>query len=457
MHVYHCSLQVRLFLAKTVPNPSRLGDPDEFAHLVQSIITNKMILPILLSYLKLAPGSRAQAEEDLQRRIAPLVSRLAGCAEPRTALKVFAVCIALLGVATWISRDLVVGDTGEGVPELHEDSRYNTDSATISNTYDIGVDVLTVIIEAQGFEGDSCLHYPVINLVDRFELFMRGVSGVQSVVSVAGVGKQVIAAYNEGNPRWRALPRSETGLSTGSNAFDPKLGLNNEGCRAIQVLNFLENHDGTLVAHVVSEIKRFVAENPVDGVTMRLASGNVGVMAATNEAVGAAEVRMLGALFAALVLFCLITFRSVRATLCVMVPLWMVCVFCNALMAGLEIGLKVATLPVIALGVGVGIDYALYLFERIQHYMQGEDYTFRDAFEKAMMERGLAAVFTAVTMSVGVGTWMFSALKFQADMGLLLAFMFLVNMLGAICLLPALGAWFYRGEGTPRAPHRPRS
>lgn len=415
------------------------------------IITNKMILPILLSYLTLEARSREREEREGEQWIAPLVRGLSRCAEPRCALIVFAVSLVLLAGSTWLSRGLVVGDSGEGVPELHEDSRYNLDGKAIASSYDIGVDVLSVIIEAPDFEGDSCLHYPVVNYVERLELFLRSVDGVQSAVSVASVGKLVIGAFNEGNPRWRALPRSETGLSTGSNAFDPKLGLNNESCRAIQVIAFLRNHDGEQVAHVVSEIKRFAAENPVEGVKLRLASGNVGVMAATNEAVGSAEVRMLGALFGALVLFCLVTFRSLRATLCVMVPLSMVTVFCNALMAGLEIGLKVATLPVIALGVGVGIDYALYLFERVQHYMEGEDYTFRDAFEKAMLERGMAAVFTAITMSVGVATWMFSALKFQADMGLLLAFMFLVNMLGAICLLPALGAWFYRGEGVARA------
>jgi predicted RND superfamily exporter protein len=414
------------------------------------IITNKMILPIILSYLTLEKSSQQTTDGQEQAWIAPLVRKIATCAEPRCALVVFGICLGLLSVTTWISRDLVVGDQGEGVPELHEDSRYNMDSRAISQSYDIGVDVLTVIVEAKDFDGDSCLHYPVINLVDRFELYMRGVDGVQSVTSVAGIGKLVISAFNEGNPRWRALPRTETGLSTGSNAFDPKLGLNNEGCRAIQVLTFMKNHDGTLVAHAVREIKAFIEENPVEGVTLRLASGNVGVMAATNEAVGAAEVRMLGALFGALTLFCLITFRSIRATLCVLVPLAMVCVFANAVMAGLGIGLKVATLPVIALGVGVGIDYALYLFERIQHHMEGEDMTFRDAFELAMLERGKAAVFTAITMSVGVATWMFSALKFQADMGLLLAFMFLVNMLAAICLLPALGAWFYHGEGRPR-------
>src|SRR6185503_10988606 len=210
------------------------------------------------------------------------------------------------------------------------------------------------------------------------------------------------------------------------------------GCRAIKVMVFTKNHDGTTIAHVVEEIKKFIAANHADGVTLRLASGNVGVMAATNEAVSEAEVKMLLAIFGALTLLCLLTFRSFRAVLCVIVPLTLVSIFCNALMASLGIGLKVATLPVVALGVGVGVDYGIYLFERIQHDMS-DGMSFRDAFYEAMRQRGTAAVFTAITMSIGVFTWMMSALKFQADMGLLLAFMFLVNMLGAVCLLPALG------------------
>jgi predicted RND superfamily exporter protein len=164
-------------------------------------------------------------------------------------------------------------------------------------------------------------------------------------------------------------------------------------------------------------------------------------MAATNEAVEQAEVTMLASIFGAIALLCFVTFRSWRAVLCIIVPLAIVSILCNAVMAALGIGLKVATLPVVALGVGVGVDYGIYLFERIQHHMRDGD-DFRMAFYRAMCERGTAAVFTAVTMSIGVATWAFSALKFQADMGLLLAFMFLVNMFGAILLLPALGAWF---------------
>ncbi len=407
------------------------------------IITNKMILPILLTHVTLEESSRVTS----QRRAAgggfDVWKVIARCAEPRVATVVFALSLVLLGLATWKSRDLVVGDSGTGVPELHADSRYNVDSRTIASSYNIGVDVLSVIAEAKEFEGDSCLYYEVVNLLDRFEFFARGIDGVQSVVGVGGIGKLVIAAFNEGNPRWRALPRSQAGLSTGSRAFDPGLGFNTESCRAIQIIVFMKNHDGTTIAHAVKEIKGFIEANQVPGVTLRLASGNVGVMAATNEAVGSAEVSMLLAIFGALILLCLLAFRSWTAVICIIAPLTMVTIFCNALMALLGIGLKVATLPVIALGVGVGVDYGIYLFERIQHEME-DGHTFRDAFYQAMRQRGTAAVFTAVTMAIGVGTWTLSALKFQGDMGLLLAFMFVVNMLGAICLLPALGAWFYR-------------
>ena len=411
------------------------------------IITNKLVQPIILSYLTLEKESiehSKQAEEGFGGKLWDTVAR---CAEPKIAVWVFAFALVWMGIATWQSRHLVIGDSGVGVPELHEDSRYNIDNRKIANSYDIGVDLLTVMVEAPDFETDSCLQYPVINLVDRFELFLRGVHGVQSVTSVASVGKLVITAFNEGNPHWKALPRTSAGLSTGSKAFDPRLGLNNDGCRAIQVLIFTEDHEGPTIAHIVSEIKHFIANNQVEGVKMRLASGNVGVMAATNEEVKRAEVKMLLSLFSALILFCLISFRSWTALVCVLVPLVSVTVMGNALMAMLDIGLKVATLPVIALGVGVGVDYGIYLFERIQHYMKDPKMTFQDAFARSMRDRGSAIVFTAATMSVGVLTWLMSDLKYQADMGLLLGFLFLVNMFGAICLLPALGSWFFRNRG----------
>jgi predicted RND superfamily exporter protein len=112
-------------------------------------------------------------------------------------------------------------------------------------------------------------------------------------------------------------------------------------------------------------------------------------------------------------------------------------------MVYLGIGLKTSTLPVVALGVGIGVDYGIYIFARLQTALNAGEY-FEDAMFSALRDAGAAVVFTGLTLAIGVSTWVFSNLKFQADMGLLLTFMFLVNMLGAIILLPAMARWFWR-------------
>jgi predicted RND superfamily exporter protein len=404
------------------------------------IVTNKMLLPLILSYLKVGrDGGARQVQAGARHR---LWWWLSAVAEPGPARVVFAVSLVLLGLGVIKARELAVGDIGTGAPELRADSRYNQDNQRIVGSYSIGLDVLAVFVQAHG-SAEACLEPAVMRAVEAFDFQMRHVAGVQSVQSVAGMGKEMIAGNNEGNPRWAAIPGSSRGLQQGSMAYTPDAGLVTDGCRRMQVLVFLNDHEGATVAHVVSEARRVIAGLQSAQVSFHLAGGNVGVMAAANEAVKHAEVWMLAALFCSVALFCLFTFRSLRAVLCILVPLGIVAVLCNALMALLGIGLKVATLPVMALGVGVGVDYGIYLYERIQHEMAaGQD--LRNAFYRAMCQRGTAAVFTAVTMSIGVGTWAFAPLKLQADMGILLAFMFLVNVFGAIFLLPALAAWFDR-------------
>ena len=407
------------------------------------IITNKLMLPIILSYLKLEPSALARGLKAVGGRHA-LWWRLSALAEPKPALSVFVISLLLLGVGAYKARDLAVGDIGVGAPELRADSRYNQDNQKIINSYAIGLDVMSVFVQVKGIE-EGCLAPQVMRAVESFDFQMRSVPGVQSVQSVAGMGKNVIAGNNEGNPRWSAIPGSERGLSQGARAYMPDDGLVTEGCQRMQILVFLTDHEGATVSHVVKETQRIIAGLQSPEVQFLMAGGNVGVMAASNEAVKQAEVVMLAALFGSVALFCWLTFGSFRAVLCILVPLAIVAILCNALMATLGIGLKVATLPVMALGVGVGVDYGIYLYERIAHEMaDGKD--LRNAFYQAMCQRGTAAVFTALTMSIGVCTWAFAPLKFQADMGVLLSFMFLVNVLGAIFLLPALAAWFNLGR-----------
>ena len=410
------------------------------------IITNKMVLPILLSYLPIervaASGATdAAAGVEGKHRIWHALSH---CADRRVGVWIIAASLVLTAFGAWKARDLAVGDLGQGVPELRDDSRYNRDSAAITRNFAIGVDVLAIVAQSRDVKG-ACTDFEIVDAIDEFEWAMKNVEGVHSTISLPGLAKVVNAGWNEGAVKWRVLSRAPEVLAQSVTPIDTATGLLNSDCSAMQVLLFMSDHQGRTLARVVQAVKDYnteFAQRPVGKkLEFKLASGNAGVMAATNEAVAAAKLEELAALFAALVVMCLLTFRSAPATLCIILPLALVSLLNNALMAMLGIGLKVSTLPVIALGVGVGVDYGIYLYDRIEVHLH-EGQSLREAYYRALVERGAAAAFTAVTMAIGVGSWVFSALKFQADMGLLLSFMFFVNMLGAVFLLPALLAFF---------------
>jgi predicted RND superfamily exporter protein len=407
------------------------------------ILTNKMLLPILLSYQSF------DASQVARLRVTPahgVWKFLSSIATRKGSLGPLAVAMLLLVVGVWKSAEVKTGDLGIGVPELRATSRYNTDTAAIMRHFSIGVDVLGVV--AQTKIADACTRFEIMDTLDRFEWEMKNIPGVQSVRSLAGAAKLINAGWNENNLKWRVLSRNPQVLAQSVTPVDTATGLLNTDCSAMQIMIFTADHTDKTLAHIVQAVKVFNAEHGSGALQFKLSTGNAGVMAATNEAVDAAEMTMLISLFVAISVLVVWEFRSLTAWICIVLPLALVSLLCNALMAMLGIGLKVSTLPVVALGVGVGVDYGIYLYERMQHYFYARNQTLSDAFYHALCERGTAAVFTAITMSLGVGSWAFSALKFQADMGVLLAFMFIVNMLGAILLLPALAAWTFR----PRLP-----
>jgi predicted RND superfamily exporter protein len=146
---------------------------------------------------------------------------------------------------------------------------------------------------------------------------------------------------------------------------------------------------------------------------------------------------MLYLVYAAVIIFCFITFRSWRAVLCAVLPLILTSILSQALMVMLHIGIKVATLPVIALGVGIGVDYALYVLSICLKQLR-DGATLSMAYHRTLLFTGKVVLLTGFTLAAGVVTWVFAPIKFQADMGLLLSFMFVWNMLGALILLPSL-------------------
>ena len=401
------------------------------------ILTNLGLLPVALSYLKAeGEGERAARSGFLDS----LWSRAARAARPRPAMVTIVAAAALLALGARYAPEVRVGDQHQGVPELRASSTYNLDTAAIVDRFNIGVDVLTVIVETipQG-----CVDYGVMRLIDEFEWRMRNVEGVRSVVALAGIVRKLNAGWNEGNLKWRTLPRNRHALAESVSLVPTSTGLLNGDCSAMPVLIYTADHKAETIRRVVSAVKAFNEKERDARVAFRLAAGNVGVMAATNEEIEASQFPILGYVYAAVILLCLLLFRSAAATVCIIAPLALVSLLAYALMAFLEIGLKVSTLPVVALGVGIGVDYGIYICGRLLAYMR-EGLDFAAAYERTLATTGAGVVLTGFTLAVGVATWILATLKLQADMGTVLSFMFLVNMVGAIALLPALGAFLMK-------------
>jgi predicted RND superfamily exporter protein len=405
------------------------------------ILTDLVLLPVLVSWVKWDDAYKARVEKR-QAWLTGHWKRLARITERGPALIVIAVAAVLAVLGVWKGRETPIGDTQSGVPELRADSRYNRDSNIITSKFSIGVDILNVIVETKE---PLCTSHALMTAVDTFSWKMRNVEGVQDVMSLPIVAKIAIAGWNEGSLKWRNIPREPNQLAQSTRYIETSTGLLNADCNVVPVMIFLRDHKAETIERVVAAVKEWRAANTPANATFNLATGNVGVMAATNEEVKAKEYPILGWVFAAVILMCLLTFRSLLGTVLVFLPLAVVSVLVYAVMAIVGIGLKVNTLPMVALGAGIGVDYGIYLWSRMQEFLEAGD-SVHDAYLKTMRVTGASIIFTGITLAIGVVTWVFSPLQFQADIGIMLTFMFFVNMLGAIILLPALAAWFVKSK-----------
>ncbi len=403
------------------------------------IVTNLVMLPLAASYFKFDASYAERAVIKRDQR-AHWLRALARVAEPRNALVVLAITAVVFATAVWQSRDRVIGTLQPGAPELRADARFNRDAVSISTHYDTGLDWLTVVFEAPP---DSCENVAIGIYQDRFAWAMQPVDGVLSITSFASQLRQYNEGYNEGNPKMAVVPIDPGNYAALATEISRVPGMMRKDCSMTAVHLFLTDHKATTINRVIAAVKEFRFRQPMDGVKIRLAAGNAGVLAATNEEVEHSELPMMLYVYAAIALLVFVVYRDLRAVLACCLPLTIGTFVGYWFMKELEIGLTVATLPVMVLSVGIGVDYAFYIYNRLQlHLAKGQDIV--KAFEHSILEVGTATIFTAITLAVGVATWSFSALKFQADMGKLLAFMFMVNMVMAMTVLPAFSVWLER-------------
>jgi hypothetical protein len=401
------------------------------------IFTNLIFLPILLSYTGV---SAAAAQRGLQNELADLSGahkhllwRFLDLFTHRKVAMLVILLAVISSIAGLIMRThLQVGDLDPGSPELRADSRYNLDNAYITSNYSASSDVLVVMVKTP--EG-MCTQYDTLVKVDALEWQLQQLAGVESAASMATLSKMAIVGMNEGNLKWYELLDNQQMLNAVTTRAPRELF--NQRCDMLSLFVFLKDHKADTLSRLVAEVESFAGQNNNERVQFLLAAGNAGIEAATNIVVKRSMTTMLLLVYGAVIILCFITFRSWRAVAVAVIPLMTTSVLCEALMVCLDIGIKVATLPVVALGVGIGVDYALYVLSILLVNLR-QGMTLSAAYYRTLLFTGKVVILTGVTLSIGVATWAFSPIKFQADMGILLAFMFCWNMVGALVLMPSL-------------------
>jgi predicted RND superfamily exporter protein len=413
------------------------------------IFSNLILLPVLLSYTGVSESAaRRSLQDEAQASAGHGIGRfwllLDKLTTRRWALPVVLAAAALGVFGATVSRHVQVGDLDAGAPELRAESRYNRDNAYIAEHYGISSDVFAVMVKSPK---DTCGDYENLIETDRLAWRLAQLPGVQKVESLSDTMRAYTAGSFEGNPKWQTISTDQGIIGTQvSNAMAWNSELITSECALIPIVAYLSDHKAATLNSLVQAVTDFADLHDTLERKFILAAGNAGIDATTNIVVKQANSLMLIYVYSAVIVLCFIAFRSWRAVIVAVLPLMLTSVLAEALMVWLGIGIKVATLPVVALGVGIGVDYALYLLS-IQLAQQRAGATLAQAYATAVAFVGKVVALVGVTLAAGVITWAWSPIKFQADMGILLTFMFLWNMLGALILIPALSHFLLRNFG----------
>ena len=406
------------------------------------IFTKLMLIPVLLSYVGVSKKAALRSLHENEGGFFNSASKwLASLTEPGRARGVVILAAGLAIGAATVGHYIQFGDLSPGAPELRPQSEYNKDNAYITANYGLSSDQFVVMVKAP-----NCDSYENVVEIDRLGATLHDAEGVQTTLSIADGVRNLNSGAFEGSPKHITIPKNHSELGVTTSLFEgTRPDMADNACSARPVIAYLADHKADTLTNVVKTVEQFAAEHNNPDRQFLLAAGSAGIEATTNIVVKQSFWTMHFVLYGAVTLLCLITFRSWRATLVALIPLGITSLLCEALMVWLGIGIKVATLPVIAVGVGVGVDYALYLLS-VQLALQRHGVLLRDAYLQSLNFTGRIVALVGVTMAAGVITWAWSPIKFQADMGILLTFMFLWNLIGALVLIPALSHFLLKTE-----------
>lgn len=412
---------------------------------VMTICFSAVVLtPVLLSWVKAPLGyAHPLSLDGLLRRVLRLSELVV---ITRLRFLVIPLAVLLVTAAVFKATDLTIGDASHGSPILWSDSEFNRDSALVNELYP-GSEQMFVVIE--GHAPDALKAPEVLAWALDFSRYMERQPEIGGSVSLADLVLDVRRNLYEGNPRYREL--GATQIENGELINFYMQGAAPEDMeqfadRQFQngaITLFFRDHKGDTLRNAIYYAKHFIAENPLEQAEVRLAGGGLGVLAAVNEILLRDQIEAICLALLVVVICCLVVYRSSVSGIFFIVPVVISNAVTFAFMAYNDIGMSISTLPVVALGIGLGVDYAFYIIDSVKEYLEKNPLASpQEAVSQSLYSAGRGVLLTSLTMAVGVLFWSFSSLRFQAEMGLLIGLWLMISAFTSLFVMPALALAF---------------
>lgn len=403
-----------------------------------------VLIPVLLSWVRVPKGYAHPIDvSPLLRKFLGLAIRLAH--SPRGRSVVLVVTIVIFIVSGLTAFRLKVGDANPGSPILWSNSEYNKDAAVINGQFP-GADRMFVVVA--GERGDTLKEPAVMDNIELLQEFMEAQPEVGGSLSLADVVPVVKRQLHEGNPRYEEVGKNavENGeilhmYISGTEPGDMDRYCDPHYWNGVVNLYF-RDHKGDTIRTAVARVKEFAEKHPMPGAKFELAGGLIGVLAAVNEVILGGQIEAIALGLLVVIGCCLVTYRSLTSGLFFMIPVVISNTLTFSYMAAKGIGMNINTLPVVALGIGLGIDYTFYIIDGIRENLR-EHGDMDKAVTKSLSSQGKGVLVTVFTLSVSIFWWCFSSLRFQAEMGILIAIWITISALSAFFVMPAL-AYIFR-------------
>ncbi len=412
---------------------------------VMTITVSAVFLtPALLSFIKRPQGYVHPVNLDFFMRF--VLSGAKGLVATRARYVVAPVTVVAVALLTFEATRLTVGDASDGSPILQQNSSFNQDSALINRLYP-GSEQMFVVLE--GHDANALKTPEVLDWMMRFSRYMERQEEIGGAISLADIVVDIRRNLYEGNPRYRELggTKLENGelISFYMQGADPDdlAQFSDVHFRNGAITLFFRDHKGDTLRKATHYAKQFIEKNPVEGVDVKMVGGVLGIIAAVNEILLRDQIEAVALAFLVVVLCCLVVYSSSVSGIFFIIPVLISNVVTFAFMAWQGIGMSISTLPVVALGIGLGVDYAFYIVDSIKEYLEKHPHaTPLAATLQSLDSAGRGVLLTAFTLAAGVLLWSFSSLRFQAEMGMLIGLWLMVSALTSLFVMPSLALVF---------------